>query len=77
MFKEPIEILPNTNYTASATLKASKRLPALVQRILNLKLLRCIPGPGLPLRHEGDEESLGGFGHRREGHLPVLLRRRK
>ncbi len=27
MFKEPIEILPNTNYTASATLKASKRLP--------------------------------------------------
>ena len=71
MFKEPIEIQPNTNYTASATLKVSLNifLPA-------LKTLKyfVITGTRFSLRYQRHAQSHSGMPGRSKSHFPVLLR---
>ncbi len=74
MFKEPIEIQPNTNYTASATLKVCSNLDFSRK---SPSFLSLFSGLGLALRDERHEKSGSRVPRWYQSGFSVLLRRRK
>lgn len=69
MFKEPVEILPNVNYTACATLKVWEASTAIIRNLLlTLLMQRCVYSDSSLSGLQGPDSHYGTKGMRKVTH---------